>query len=139
MKALLDTDILSEVLKSKDQHVLARASGYLAEQRRYTLSTITVMEIVKGLSRKGREDAIKRFLSVVDASEVVTLDKISAELAGRIYADLERAGRDIGVADVLIAAMAIHHDMTLITGNTSDYARIQETGYPLRTENWRVA
>lgn len=57
-KALLDTDILSEVLKSKDRSVAARASAYLAAQGRYTFSTITVMEVVKGLSRKGREDAI---------------------------------------------------------------------------------
>jgi hypothetical protein len=39
MKALLDTDILSEVLKSKDPHVLARARAYLAEHGRYTLSS----------------------------------------------------------------------------------------------------
>jgi hypothetical protein len=63
MKALLDTDILSEVLKSKDPHVLARASAYLAEHGRYTLSTITVMEVVKGLSRRGREDALMRLVA----------------------------------------------------------------------------
>ncbi len=62
---------------------------------------------------------------MVDASEVVTLDKVSAELAGRIYGDLEGAGRGIGVADVLIAAIAIHHGMVLVTGNTSDYLHIQ--------------
>lgn len=138
MKALLDTDMLSEVLKSKDHHVLARARTYIAEHRRYTLSTITIMEVVKGLSRQGREDAVGRFLAVADGSEVVTLDKVSAELAGRIYADLERAGRFIGVADVLIAAIAVHLDLTLVTGNTSDYERIQAVGYPLRIENWRA-
>jgi tRNA(fMet)-specific endonuclease VapC len=138
MRALLDTDILSEVLKSKDRNVVTRANAYLAEHGRYTSSTITVMEVVKGLSRKGREDAIARFLEVVDASEVLTLDTISAELAGRIYGDLERAGRDIGVADVLIAAIAVHHGLALVTGNVSDYARIQEAGYPLRLENWRA-
>lgn len=137
MKSLLDTDMLSEVLKSKDVHVLARARAYLADHGAYSLSTITVMEVVKGLSRKGREDAISRFLAVVDVSDVMTLDKISAELAGRIYADLERAGRDIGVADVLIAAISIHHGMTLVTGNASDYVHIQEAGYALRIESWR--
>jgi len=137
MKSLLDTDILSEVLKSKDVRVLARARAYLADHGAYSLSTITVMEVVKGLSRKSREDAISRFLSVVDVSDVMKLDKVSAELAGRIYADLERAGRDIGVADVLIAAIAIHHGMTLVTGNASDYVHIQEAGYALRIESWR--
>jgi tRNA(fMet)-specific endonuclease VapC len=138
MRAILDTDTLSEILKAKDPNVAAKASAYHAEEGCYTFSTITVMEIVKGLSRKRREDAIKRFLAVVDESDLLTLDKVSAELAGRIYADLEQAGRPIGVADVLIAALAIHHGLPLVTGNTSDYERIQATGYPLTLENWRA-
>jgi tRNA(fMet)-specific endonuclease VapC len=113
MTALLDTDILSEVLKSKDRHVQTRAGAYLIEHGHYTLSTVTIM--------------------------VVTLDKVSAELAGRIYADLERDGRLVGIADVLIASIAIHLDLTLVTGNTSDYSHIQAIGYPLRLENWRAA
>ena len=138
MKAILDTDILSEVLKSKDVNVTTKASAYYAEQGRYTFSTITVMEIVKGLSRKRREDAIERFLTLVDKSDLLTLDKVSAELAGRIYSDLEMVGRPIGVADVLIGALAIHHNLPLVTGNTSDYQRIQAAGYPLALENWRT-
>src|SRR5580692_10672020 len=134
MKALLDTDTLSEVLKSKDRQVQARADAYLAEHGRYTLSTITIMEIVKGLSRKGREDAIVRFLGVVHGSDVVTLDEVGAELAGRIYADLERAGRVIGVADVLIGAIAVQRGLTLVTGNAAHYRHIQHAGYPLRLE-----
>lgn len=138
MKALLDTDMLSEVLKSKDHHVLARANAYRAQHGRFTISTITIMEVVKGLSRKGREDAIQRFLAVVKASEVVTLDQVSGELAGRIYADLERAGRPIGVADILIAAIAVHLGLPLVTGNASDYEHIVLAGYPLRIETWRA-
>lgn len=138
MRAILDTDTLSEVLKAKDPQVADRASVYYAEQERYTLTTITVMEIVKGLSRKRREDAIERFLALLEESEVLTLNKVSAELAGRIYADLERTGQPIGVADILIAAIAIHHGLPLVTGNTSDYARIQVAGYPLALENWRA-
>jgi predicted nucleic acid-binding protein len=138
MRAILDTDILSEVLKAKDPSVKFKASAYRAAEGRYTFSTITVMEIVKGLSRKRRDDAIRQFLAVVNESDLLTLDKTSAELAGRIYADLEQAGRPIGVADVLIASLAIHYGLPLVTGNTSDYERIQAAGYPLVLENWRV-
>jgi len=138
MRAIVDTDTLSEILKGRDPNVANKASVYRANQGRYTFSTITVMEIVKGLSRKGRNDAIDRFLAVVDDSDLLTLDKVSAELAGRIYADLEQAGRPIGVADVLIAALALHYGLPLVTGNTSDYERIQAAGYPLVLENWRA-
>lgn len=137
MKVLLDTDILSEVLRSKNRHVAARAASYRAQWTRFTFSTITIVEIVKGLSRLRREDAINKFLAVADDSEVLPLDRISAELAGRIHGDLEQSGRLIGIADVLIAAIAIHHSLTLVTGNTSDYLRIQEAGYPLVLLNWR--
>ena len=91
------------------------------------------------MSRKGREDAIQRFLAVAKGSEVVTLDPVSSELAGRIYADLERAGRLIGVADVLIASIAVHLGLTLVTGNASDYRHIVDVGYPLRIESWRAS
>jgi len=138
MTALLDTDMLSEVLKAKDRDVLARANAYVAQHGRYTISTITIMEVVKGLSRRGREDAIQRFLAVVKRSDIVTLDQISGELAGRMYADLERAGRLIGVADVLSAAIAVHLGLTLVTGNASDYEHIVAAGYPLRIESWRA-
>jgi predicted nucleic acid-binding protein len=74
----------------------------------------------------------------VKASEIVTLDAVSSELAGRVYADLERAGRLIGIADVLIGSIAVHLGMTLVTGNASDYEHIRAVGYPLQIESWRV-
>lgn len=48
-QCLLDTDILSEVLKAKNPSVVARAKQYQAEYARLTTSVITMMEIVKGL------------------------------------------------------------------------------------------
>ena len=50
-KVLLDTDIFSEVLKGIDQNVVARATDYFANFGNYTISTITVMEVVKGLHK----------------------------------------------------------------------------------------
>lgn len=137
-KSLLDTDTFSEILKGVNPHVVARARAYRSAFRRYTISTITVMEIVKGLHKLGREDRIQQFLSVLSSIELLTLDAKSAELAGRIYADLERTGQPIGRADPMIAAMALQHGLVLVTGNLSHYQRIQSLGYALRLENWRA-
>jgi tRNA(fMet)-specific endonuclease VapC len=95
------------------------------------------MEAVKGFHKQGREERIQNFLSLLPSVELLTLDVESSELAGRIYADLERAGQTIGIADTLIAAIALRNDRVLVTGNTSHYQRIQTLGYDLQLANWR--
>ncbi len=136
-KTLLDTDILSEILKAKDAAVVAKAAAYKTALGRLTLSAITVMEIVKGFHQKGRTDALQKFLESLKASEVLSFDQACAETAGRIYGDLERAGQPIGRADPMIAAIALRHNLVLVTGNTDHYQRIQALGYPLKLDNWR--
>lgn len=95
------------------------------------------MEIVAGYSYRQAEQKTRRFLEMAHQSEVLLLDATAAELAGRILADLRMAGTPIGVPDTMIAATAIHRGLPLVTGNGSDYARVQSAGYPLIVENWR--
>lgn len=137
-RALLDTDIFSEILKGIDQRVVLQASAYRVLFGHYTISAITVTEIIKGFHKLKREDRIQQFLSGLQSVEVLTLDPKSAELAGRIYADLERTGQPIGRADPMIAAIALHHNLTLITGNQIHFKRIQALGYELKLDNWRI-
>ena len=137
-KALLDTDIFSEILKGIDRLIAARATAYRVVFGRYTLSAISVMEIVKGFHKLQREDRIQQFLEGLGSAEVLTLDLRSSELAGRIYADLERTGQPIGRADPMIAAIALRHDLTLVTGNLAHFQRIQTLDYDLRLDNWRA-
>jgi tRNA(fMet)-specific endonuclease VapC len=136
-KALLDTDSLSEILRAKNPTVVRQATAYKVEHQRFTISAITVMEIVKGFHKMGRTEALDRFLQGLRSSEVLSFSQESAEIAGRIYGDLESVGQPIGRADVMIAAISLHHNLTLVTGNTRHYQRIQTLGYPLRIANWR--
>jgi tRNA(fMet)-specific endonuclease VapC len=137
-KVLIDTDIFSEILKGINQQVAARASSYHATFGYYTISTITVLEIVKGWHKRQREDKIEQFFVEITEAEVLTLQLSDAELAGRIYADLERTGQPIGLADAMIAAIAIQQNLTLVTGNLAHYQRIQAIGYSLKLDNWRI-
>ena len=125
------------MLKGIDSQVAAQATAYRAIFGRYTISVIAVMEIVKGLHKLEREDRIRQFLGGLVAEDTLTLDVSSAELAGRIYADLERTGQTIGRADPMVAAIAIHHDLVLVTGNQAHYQRIRNLGYDLKLANWR--
>jgi len=136
-RALLDTDIFSEILKGINRDIVAKAAAYRALVGRYTISIITVMEIIKGLHKVRHEDGIQRSVTGLSAVELLTLDLQGAGLAGRIYADLERTSQPIGRADPMIAAIALRHGLTLITGSLSHYRRIKSVGYELKLDDWR--
>jgi tRNA(fMet)-specific endonuclease VapC len=136
-KALLDTDIYSEILKAVDQTVTGNAIAYRQAQGILTLSTVTVMEVVRGFQKNQSQRKLQNFLSAIASEEVLTFDQPAAELAGRIAGELERVGRPIGVADPMIAAIALNHGLEVVTGNTTHFQRIQQLGYPLTLVNWR--
>jgi len=137
-KVILDTDILSEILKTKDSGLTRKAAEYQSEQGQFTISVLTVLEIVRGWHRRQREDRLEEFLKLVQSLEVLPVDAKCAEVAGRVEADLARSGLPIGRADSMIAATAMVHSLVLVTGNENHYRRIQTLGYSLRIENWRT-
>ncbi|MFN6502420.1 MAG: PIN domain-containing protein [Nostoc sp. DedQUE01] len=112
--------------------------AFLSAIRYYTICTITVLKIVKGWHKRQLEDKIQQFFVEIIEAQVLTLELSDAELAGRIYADLERTGQPIGLADAIIAAIAIQQNLTLVSGNLSHYQRIQALGYNLKLDNWRI-
>jgi predicted nucleic acid-binding protein len=136
-KSLLDTDILSEIGKGIDPKVVGNATAYRRVFGQYTLSVITIMEVMRGFQQKQNTRRLQQFLSVIASEEILILDQPAAELAGRIAGDLDRAGQPIGRADPMIAAIALQHGLELVTGNTAHYQRIVQLGYPLTVSNWR--
>jgi len=92
-KALLDTDIYSEILRGVNATVTAYARTYRQAHGRLTLSVITVMEMVKGLQKVQRPQKIAALLTHVGSEEVLEFGQPAAETAGRIWGDLERTGQ----------------------------------------------
>ncbi len=137
-KSLLDTDILSEIIKRANPQIVAKAHIYINQFERYTISVITVMEIVEGWRKRKQEERLEQFLNILTSQEILSLELTESVLAGKIYADLELTGKRIGYPDCMIAAIAISHNLTLVTGNLSHYQRIQGLGYPLILDNWRL-
>ena len=37
----------------------------------------------------------------------------------------------------MVAGIAIHHGLMLVSGNTAHYERIRALGYAIQLENWR--
>ncbi|MEW6718205.1 MAG: type II toxin-antitoxin system VapC family toxin [Chloroflexota bacterium] len=132
--ALLDTDTLSEIMKSRDPGLQQKAVQYLTEHGHFTFSIITRYEILRGLMTKGAARQIALFDERCARSEVLPLsEEIIANAAG-IYADLSRRGQLITDADILIAASALVHSLVLVTGNTEHFKRIPD----LNVEDWRT-
>jgi tRNA(fMet)-specific endonuclease VapC len=136
-KAIIDTDIFSEITKCVNQTVAAHASAYRTAFPRYTISSVTYMEVIRGYQRKQAFRQLQSFLAAIVSEEVLAFGQAAAELAGKIAGELEHVGRPIGVTDPMIAAIAIEHGLELVTGNTTHFQRIQQLGYPLTLINWR--
>ena len=137
-RVLLDTDIYSEVIKAINPTVTQNAIAYRQANGVLTLSVVTVMEIVRGFQQNQSIRRLNNFLTAVASEEVLIFDQPAAELAGRIEGELVRTGRPIGMADTMIAAVALTQGLELSTGNTAHFQRIQQLGYPLILANWRI-
>lgn len=130
--ALLDTDILSELLK---QHPLVtqRARLYLAEHGRLAFSIITRYEILRGLKAKQAHAQEAAFDALCETCLILPLSDLVIVQAATLYAELHRRGDLIPDADLLIAATAIQSQRTVISNNTAHFARIPN----LIMDNWK--
>ena len=70
-KSLLDTDILSEILKGIDPTVARNAAAYRHAFGRYTLSSVTVMEVISGLQRNQSIRRVQKFLTDIGGEDVL--------------------------------------------------------------------
>lgn len=131
--ALLDTDTLNEVLKQKNANAIRHAVDYLVLHGQFAISSITRYELLRGLKEKNATTQLARFQAFCQNTLLLpVLDEI-LELA----ADLWVTGRSQGLApmdaDMIIAATALNHGRTLVTGNTVHFAWVPG----LKITNWR--
>lgn len=134
MNFLLDTNALVALLRDKpagvrDRYRKAESSGdYLA------ISSVVLFELWYGVEKSDRvKDNTERLRILLSGElDLLDFDDEDAQTAGRVRAELERAGTPIGAYDVLIAGQALRRGLTLVTANTSEFARV--TG--LSWEDW---
>lgn len=83
---------------------------------------------MKEKARRERfEKWIEQDLAEQFEGRVLPFDGPAAILWGRLMGDGDRSGPPPAAADAQIAAVAIHHDLTLVTRNTKDFARLTVT------------
>ncbi|APW64291.1 type II toxin-antitoxin system VapC family toxin [Paludisphaera borealis] len=98
-KALLDTDIYSEILKAVNPTVTQNATTYRRSQGILTFSTVTVMEVIRGFQKSQASRRLQAFHAAIALEEILHFDQPAAELAGCIAGELERIGQPIGTSD----------------------------------------
>ena len=126
---------LSGINKAYGRTLLATAERYLATYGAFTFSSVTVMEVVRGYYLAARPERLTEFIASLADQEILAFTESTAELAGKIDADLLKSGQPIRSADPMIAETAIEHNLDLVTGNVKHFERIAALGYPLRLEN----
>lgn len=127
-----DTDVVSALLRTNPPADLISRVFLVPKDEHHTTS-ITVAEVFYGAERASNLKLIERVHErVLRAQVVVPFDAPAATTYGLLRVRLEREGRRLADPDLMIAAICLSRDLTLITGNVRHFARVPD----LRVENW---
>lgn len=121
MSFLLDTDTSSAHLKSAGPV----GGRFIQYGGRLHVSTVTVGELYTWALRASASP--RRLLSLEELLTDVQVLDVSRDVArrfGKMRAERLDAGRPVPDMDLLIAATALVHGLTLVTHNTKDFENI---------------
>lgn len=119
---LADTNIVSELMRPlPDVGVVQWARRVDQAGASFTISAITVDEIIFGLKWRPNASKMVWFISFLNKAQVLGIDTEIARRAGELRADMARRGRVRQQPDMLIAATAQIHALTLVTRNVRDF------------------
>lgn len=133
MTYLLDTDILSNLMRRVPESSLISRLARVSSEEQFT-SSVTLGELIYGALRSERADLLLGRIETVVPTDlpVLPFDAAAARKYGEVRADLERKGTPIGDADLRIAAIALSRRLTVVTANERHFRRVPD----LAVENW---
>lgn len=93
------------------------------------VATPSIFELFSGTvrSRKPTEEK-QKILDTLTYLDIIPLEYESAKKAGEIDGSLIMRGAMIGVADCMIAGIALVHEERVLTRNVKDFRKVEELG-----------
>ncbi len=132
---LVDTNIVSEMMRSHPNKTVQRAWKRHAHE--IAVASVSWHELLAGTYRlppSKRRSAFENFLHgyLKNIMKILPYTQASAEWHALERVRLSRAGRTPSFADGQIAAIAMTHQLILVTRNVKDFAHFSD----LTVENW---
>ncbi|MDO5623742.1 MAG: type II toxin-antitoxin system VapC family toxin [Pseudomonadota bacterium] len=119
---LIDTSIVKELTRRQpDETVMAWLEAMRAPAAQLSLSVVTVDDIAYDLARKPKPRASARFNDMLENNIVLPVSQSIARRAGELRGAFALRGQVRSQADMLIAATAQLHALTLVTRNVRDF------------------
>ena len=133
MKYLLDTNTCIRYINGRAPQIRLRL--HAVSRSEVAISTITIAEMFFGAAKSQTPDvSLKKQEEFIATLQQLIFDERAARIYGPLRANLERKGTPIGANDMLIAAIALVHDMILVTHNVGEFGRIPS----LKIEDWEI-
>jgi tRNA(fMet)-specific endonuclease VapC len=130
LRYMLDTNICIYVIKNRPAQLRDRFNSS-ADQ--LCISVITLAELIYGAEKSARprenHAVVEQFCARLD---ILPFADRAATHYGQLWAELEQAGKPIGLHDMMIAGHARSEGLTVVTNNAREFRRIPG----LRLENW---
>ena len=124
---LLDTNCISELVRIQPEPSVV-AWMEAADETLLYLSVLTLGEIRKGLAglpqskrRTHLEVWLETALRVRFAGRILPIDEAIADRWGVLAARAKGKGKSLATIDGLLAATALHHNLTVVSRNVNDF------------------
>ena len=134
MNYLLDTNAVISHLRSGGK------SGVSRQLRAVTPADVAVCSVVRAELVYGANRSANPAKNLAQVQTFLApftsfpFDDPAADIYGQIRAGLDATGLSIGPNDLMIAAIAVTHGLTLVTHNTAEFGRVPG----MRIEDWEA-
>ena len=133
MRYLLDTNVLSELIRNQHGEVAKRIRR--VGEAQVCTSVIVAAELRYGALKRQSAQLTERVKAILQAIEVLPFEEPAEQVYAEIRVQLEKAGEPISANDMLIAAQTMALGYTLVSDNEREFSRVGG----LRLENWTRA